>query len=132
MTDDPIRAPTEDEETRFDRGLRRLVEVNGPVGEEIVLALGDLGRYIFEFAYGDIYTRDGLSLRERAIATLSILLAVPGRGPQLRVHFGSALNVGLTAQEIEEVILQSVPYNGFPAAMDAISLLREVMDARSA
>ena len=69
---------------------------------------------------------------ESAIATLSILLAAPDRGPQLRVHFGSALNAGLTPQEIEEVILQSVPYNGFPAAMDAIGLLREVMRARPA
>ena len=132
MADDPPPAPRDDKESRFDRGLRRLVEVNGPVGEEIVSSLGDLGRYIIEFAYGDIYTRDGLTLRERSIATLSILLAIPGCGPQLRVHLGSALNVGLTAEEIEEVILQSVPYSGFPGAMDAIALLREIMNARSA
>ena len=60
------------EATRFERGLQKLAEVDGQAGEDVVAPLGDLGRYIVEFAFGDIYSRDGLSLREREIATDSL------------------------------------------------------------
>lgn len=116
-----------DESTRFERGLRKLAEVDGQAGEDIVAPLGDLGRYIIEFAFGDIYSRDGLSLREREIATVAMLTVLGGREPQLRVHMGAALNVGLTPQEIEEVIIQTVPYAGFPTAINALTLLTEIL-----
>jgi 4-carboxymuconolactone decarboxylase len=50
-----------------------------------------------------------------------------GREPQLRVHLSAGLNVGITAQELEEVIIQTVPYAGFPTAINALNLLREVV-----
>ncbi|MBV9689254.1 MAG: carboxymuconolactone decarboxylase family protein [Ktedonobacteraceae bacterium] len=116
----------ESEPTRYERGLARLKEVDGEAGEQLVARLGDLGRYIVEFAFGDIYSREGLSLRDREIATVAILTALGGREPQLKVHLGAALNVGLTPQEIEEVILQTVPYAGFPTAINAMNLFRRV------
>ncbi len=93
----------------------------------MVASLGDLGRYIVEFAFGDIYNREGLGLREREIATVALLTALGGREPQLRVHVQAALNVGLTAPEVEEIILQTVPYAGFPTAINALRVLREVV-----
>jgi 4-carboxymuconolactone decarboxylase len=119
------------EETRFERGLARLAEVDGKAGEEVVEPLGDLGRYIVEFAFGDIYSREGLSLREREIATVAMLTAMGGREPQLRVHLGAALNVGLTAEEVEEVIIQTIPYAGFPTAINALTLLKAVLAERA-
>jgi 4-carboxymuconolactone decarboxylase len=119
------------EETRFERGLARLAEVDGKAGEEVVEPLGDLGRYIVEFAFGDIYSREGLSLREREIATVAMLTAMGGREPQLRVHLGAALNVGLTAEEVEEVIIQTIPYAGFPTAINALTLLKAVVAERA-
>lgn len=119
-----------DELTRFERGIRKLAEVDGTVGEEVVAPLGDLGRYIIEFAFGDIYSREGLSLREREIATVAMLTAMGGREPQLRVHLNAAFNVGLTYREIEEVILQTVPYAGFPTAINALNLLKAVAGDR--
>lgn len=115
------------EQNRYERGLVKLAEVDGRAGEEVVAPLGDLGRYIVEFAFGDIYSREGLGLREREIATVALLTALGGREPQLRVHVQAALNVGLTAQEIEEIILQTVPYAGFPTAINALRVLREVV-----
>ncbi|WCK52462.1 carboxymuconolactone decarboxylase family protein [Aneurinibacillus sp. Ricciae_BoGa-3] len=112
--------------SRFEMGLQKLAEVDGKAGEEVVAPLGDLGRYIVEFAFGDIYSRDGLSLREREIATVAMLTVMGGRDPQLRVHIGAALNVGLTAEEIEEVIIQTVPYGGFPTAINALCALKEI------
>lgn len=111
--------------SRFELGARTLAEVDGQVGEEVVAPLGDLGRYIVEFAFGDIYRRPGLSLRDRELATVALLTALGGREPQLRVHFGAALNVGLSAEELEEVILQTVPYAGFPTAINALTILKD-------
>lgn len=115
-------APAERED-RLARGFAKLREVDGQAGVDVVESLGDLGRYIVEFGFGDIYSRKGLSLREREIATVAVLTAL-GREPQLRVHLGAAFHVGLSRQEIEEVILQTVPYSGFPPAINAMNLLR--------
>lgn len=114
------------DENRFERGLKKLHEVDGNTGIEITESLGDLGRYIVEFAFGDIYSRDGLSLREREIATIAMLACMGGREPQLDVHIHAGLNVGLTKQEIEEVIIQTVPYAGFPAAINAMNVLKKI------
>ncbi len=117
----------ESRQTRFERGKARLAEVDGTAGEEVVAPLGDLGRYIVEFAFGDIYSRDGLSLRDRELATVATPTAMGGREPQLKVHVRAALNVGLTRDEIEETILQTVPYAGFPTAINAVNALKEVL-----
>ena len=116
-------------ESRFERGLAKLAEVDGSAGEEVVGPLGDLGRYIVEFAFGDIYSRDGLSLRDREIATVALLAGLGAREPQLRVHLAAGLNVGLTAQELEEIVIQTVPYAGFPTAINALNALRDVVAA---
>lgn len=82
-------------------------------------------RYIVEFSFGDIYSREGISLREREIATVA-MLTVLGRETQLRVHIGAALNVGLSPEEIEETIIQTVPYAGFPTAINGLNLLQQI------
>jgi 4-carboxymuconolactone decarboxylase len=117
------------EETRYERGLAKLAELDAQVAAAVVAPLGDLGRYIVEFAFGDIYSRPGLSLRDRELATVA-MLTVLDRGPELRVHLGLALNAGLTAGELEEVIIQTVPYAGFPTAMHALQALHEVVGSR--
>lgn len=114
------------EESRFDRGLKKLHEVDGNAGIEITESLGDLGKYIVEFAFGDIYSREGLTLREREIATVAMLACMGGREPQLDVHIHAGLNVGLTRKEIEEVIIQTVPYAGFPMAINAMNVLKKI------
>lgn len=113
--------------TRFERGTSKLAEVDGEAGAEVVEPLGDLGRYIVEFAFGDIYSRDGLSLRDRELATIAALTAMGGREPQLEVHLGAALNVGLTEKEVEETIIQTVPYAGFPTAINAMNVFNKVL-----
>ena len=116
-----------EEPTRFERGLARLAEVDGKAGAEVVGPLGDLGRFIVEFAFGDVYSREGLNLRDRELATVAMLAAMGGREPQLKVHIGAALNVGLTEEEIEETIIQTVPYAGFPTAINAMNAFKQVV-----
>ena len=116
------------EKSRYDRGLENLREVDGKAGEEVVSSLGDLGRYVVEFAFGDIYSRGVLGLREREIATVAMLTAMGGREPQLRVHVHAALNVGISPEEIEETIIHTVPYAGFPTAINGMVVLKEVLE----
>lgn len=113
------------ENHRYQQGLAKLAAIDGKAGEEIVAPLGDLGKYIVEFAFGDIYSRGVLSDREREIATVAMLTAMGARDPQLTVHIGAALHVGLSKAEIEEVIIQTVPYAGFPTAINALNILKQ-------
>lgn len=116
---------------RHERGLSALETLTGRPAEEALENLGDLGRYIAEFAYGDVHSRDGLETRERQIATIAMLTALGGRERQLRLHIEGALNVGLTSKEIEEVIIHTVPYAGFPGAINAVTLLQGVLAERA-
>jgi 4-carboxymuconolactone decarboxylase len=112
------------EKEHYERGRARLAEVDGSAGEEVVDTLGDLGRMIVEFAFGDIYTRPGLSLRDRELVTVAMLAAMGAREPQLDVHLRAARNVGISRDELEEVIIQTVPYAGFPTAINAMRRLQ--------
>ena len=86
----------------------------------------DFARYLLEFPFGDIYARPGLDLRSREIATVAALTAMGNAAPQLKVHIGAALHVGLTQDEIVEVIMQMAVYAGFPAALNGLFAAKEV------
>jgi 4-carboxymuconolactone decarboxylase len=111
---------------RYERGRAKLLEVHGERALAAVEGLGDLGRMIVEFAYGEVYSRPGLSLRDRQIATVAVLVAL-GRSSQLPVHLRSSLRAGLSADELREIVLQVATLAGFPVAMNAMSTLRTVV-----
>lgn len=90
----------------------------------------DLGKYIIEFAFGDIYYRDGLNLQEREMVTITSLLTAGGCEPQLEVHINGALNVGVTPEKIVETFLQCIPYTGFPKVLNAIKVARKTFAER--
>jgi 4-carboxymuconolactone decarboxylase len=119
---------------RFQRGLARLGEIDGAAGEAAITSLADiapdLGRYIIEFGFGDVYSRPGLDLKTRELATVAALTAMGNARPQLEVHLSAALNVGATKAEIVEIIIQMALYAGFPASLNAIAALRAVLGAR--
>jgi 4-carboxymuconolactone decarboxylase len=119
---------------RFQRGWERLMEVDSEAGEKVIESLRDvapdLGRYVVEFAFGEIYQRPVLDLRQRQLVTISALTTLGGAEPQLEVHVNGALNVGLTAAEVVEAILHCVPYTGFPRVLNAIFAAKRVFDER--
>lgn len=86
----------------------------------------DFARYLVEFPFGDIYCRPGLDLRSREIATVAALTALGNAAPQLKVHVRAGLNVGLTREEIVEVMMQMAVYAGFPAALNGLFAAKEV------
>ena len=120
MTNDP----------RIEQGRERLREVHGDRALASVESLGDLGQLIVGTAYGDVYSRPGLGLRERQIASVAALVAT-GRSSQLPVHLRSALKAGVSPEELQEVIIQTATIAGFPPAMNAWSTLKTILAERS-
>lgn len=122
------------ENKRYERGWLKLKEIDGKVGEEIVKSLEsispDLGKYIIEFSFGDIYSRESTSLKQKEIAVVAALTAMGNAAPQLNVHINGALNVGCSVEEILEVIIQMSSYSGFPGSLNAINVLKEVIKDR--
>ena len=117
-------------ESRYERGLAKLREVDGQAGEKVIQSLEDIApdfaRYVIEFPFGDIYSRSGLDLKSREIAVVAALTALGNATPQLKVHIHAALNVGLTREEIVETIMQMAVYAGFPAALNGLMAAKEV------
>lgn len=118
--------------TRFETGIENLQRIDGKSGEAVITSLEsispDLGKYIVEFAFGDIYDRNGLSLQEREMITLASLLTAGGCEPQLKVHINGALNVGISQEKIIEIFLQCIPYTGFPRVLNAVSAAEKVFE----
>jgi 4-carboxymuconolactone decarboxylase len=119
-------------EDRHARGLRALQDITGSSGADVVDSLRDIAPdfadWIIDFSYGDVMTRPGLDRRSRQFATIAALTALGNAAPQLKVHIAGALNVGCKPQEIVEVILQMAVYAGFPAAINALNVAREVFN----
>ncbi|EHT09548.1 MULTISPECIES: carboxymuconolactone decarboxylase family protein [Klebsiella] len=118
---------------RYTTGQEMLQRVDGKGGDAVVNSLKDIApdfaRYLIEFPFGDIYARPGLDLRSREVATIAALTALGNAAPQLKVHIAAGLNVGLTQEEITEVIMQMAVYAGFPAALNGLFAAKEVFAA---
>jgi 4-carboxymuconolactone decarboxylase len=85
-----------------------------------------MARLAADFAFGAVWARPGLKPDQRSLVTLGILIA-QSHPAEIRNHFRIALVNGLTPAELEEVVLQTVPYVGFPAASTATTVLIEVL-----
>ena len=80
------------------------------------------------FAWGTVWTRDQLSLRERSLMNLVMLTAL-NRPHELATHVQGALHNGLEPYEIEEALIHAGPYCGVPAAIDAMRTARPILEA---
>jgi len=122
------------EENRLERGYKKLLEIDGKAGEEVKKSLNDISpdlvKYMVEYSFGDIYSRDGLDLKSKEIAVVASLTALGNAQPQLKVHINGALNVGCTINEVKEIILQMSGYSGFPTCINAMNALKDVLDER--
>lgn len=120
------------EKNRFAVGSQNLAKIDGAGGEAVLASLHDiapdLGKYIVEFAFGDIYDRKELSLQEREMITLASLLTAGGCEAQLEVHIAGALHVGIAKEKIIEIFIQCIPYTGFPKVLNAVFTAQKVFD----
>ncbi|WP_416730092.1 carboxymuconolactone decarboxylase family protein [Fictibacillus sp. JL2B1089] len=127
------------EKDRFQNGLDKLMEYTLTDNKDISTHLKisddlqdiapDVGRYIIEFAYGEIYSRAGLTNKQRALVTISSLVT-QGTEPQLELHINTGLTAGLTKEEIVESVTHLIPYTGFPRVLNALTVAKKVFAMR--
>lgn len=126
------------DKNRMDKAMQMLAAIedaDAVDGVNAVLAnlAPDYARSTVAYAFGDIYARtDKLALRDREIATIAALVAMGSALPQLKIHIRSGLKVGLTQQQIVEIIGHIGVYAGFPAAANALFAMQEALNERAA
>jgi 4-carboxymuconolactone decarboxylase len=86
--------------------------------------------FITRYAWGGVWTREGLDRRTRSVITLSVLTAL-GRENEIAMHVRAALRNGLTAAEIGEIFIHTAIYAGVPAANSAFAIAQKVIDEMS-
>jgi 4-carboxymuconolactone decarboxylase len=120
-----------DERKRYESGIKVRREVLGDAHVDRSLknrnALNEeFQDLITRYAWGEIWSRPGLPRKTRSMITLAMMVAL-NRGEELKMHLRAALNNGVTAQEIKEVLLQTAIYCGVPAANHAFRVAQEVI-----
>lgn len=118
------------DEQRYQQGLQIRTEVLGEkhVGhslENLNDFNQDFQNFISRFAWGEVWSREGLPRHTRSLVTIAILLAL-GREDELRMHLRACFNNGVTKDELKELILHSSLYAGLPAANAAMHMAEDV------
>ena len=115
----------------FDEGLQIRREVLGNEYVDNALASATefsapLQQLVTEWCWGTVWSRPGIDRRLRSCINLAMLTAL-NRPHEVRAHVRGAINNGVTAEEIREVIMQSAIYCGVPAALDSMRVVVEVL-----
>jgi 4-carboxymuconolactone decarboxylase len=123
-----------DERERYEQGMKVRREVLGDAHVDRSLhnrnALNEeFQDLITRYAWGEVWSRPGLPRKTRSMITLAMMVAL-NRGEELRMHLRAALNNGVTADEIKEVLLQTGIYCGVPAANHAFHIAQEVIGGK--
>jgi len=129
MTDQP-------EQTSLERGRALLAEIAPDIEPTIAARYDELlpgmSQNLVEWSYGNQYSRPGLDLKSRYIATIAALTALGGQTrPQLKVNIRSGLKAGLSKTEIAETIWQMSLYGGLPASINALNAAIEIFEEQN-
>ncbi len=113
------------------RGLEVLAKLTGTKDPEKAAQRledqnGALGSHVIDFCLGDVWSRPGISRRDRSLIVIAILGAL-NQLEQLKVHVRGGINHGLTPVEIREIFNHMCGYAGFPRALDAMRVTNEVL-----
>lgn len=119
-------------QTRREQGNQVINKLSDGAGQPVLNALRQdfpfLADAIVDYSLGEVWSRQGLDDRTRQLATVAAF-AAQGNLPQLKIHAGYALNLGVTQNELREVIYLTTVTAGFPRAIEAAQALREVFTA---
>jgi len=118
-------------EDRSQRGADLMRHIHAEWGTPNVLGplegiAPDLKGLVRDFAFGDIYSRPGLDLKSRQLVTVAALAAMHNSPLELKAHLFGALKLGWKKEELVEALMQIALYAGFPAAMAALMIARDV------
>ena len=114
-------------ETPMERGLAIVRRLFGAAAGGTPLP-ADFGRITVEHVFGNVWSRPGLAIEERSLATCAVLVALAREGEQ-RLHFRGARNLGISRAKLEELITHVAHYAGWPVAVSAFRVLDEVWKA---
>lgn len=119
---------------RFNKGVEKINQLVKGGDHDILKGIGsvapDLAKYVIEFIFGDLYTRSGLDLKTKQILTITILATLGNAKPQLAYHINAGLNIGISRQEIIDIMIHIAGYAGFPAANNGVNTAKEVFAKR--
>lgn len=120
------------ESERFEKGLA----IQKPLyGDEIVENMkglpdnmgDDVAKFLTEVCFGDFYTRQGLDLKTRELLIISLLVTT-GNTSVIKSHIKGNLKAGNSLETITAVIIQCLPYVGFPNTLSALTTMKEVIN----
>ena len=128
-----------DEADRYTKGLEVRRAVLGEAHVDRSLARRNAFNEEFQalitrYAWGEMWTREGLSRHTRSLLTIGLMVAL-NRSDEFRLHVRGAFSNGVTREEIREVLLHCAVYAGVPAANSAFHMAEEVfaqMEAQKA
>jgi 4-carboxymuconolactone decarboxylase len=119
-----------------ERGLEVIDRIGSPGVRNLVAALEgvapELGYQILGWGYGELYESEHVTPRDRQLVTIGMLGAMGGCEPELRLHIDTALNVGVTREQIAEIVVQVAGYAGVPRAVNMAMVAKEIYAARDA
>lgn len=125
-----------DDQQRYEAGMtvRRAVLGDAHVDRSIenrTEVTEEFQNLITRYAWGEIWTRDGLPRHTRSLLTIAMMVAL-NRGEELALHLRAARNNGVTRDEIKEVLLQTAIYCGVPEANSAFHLADSIFSEQDA
>lgn len=114
-------------ENRLEKGILAQSEIFGEEMKEAWKA-GDINRFLASNCFGDYYTRTGLDLASRELITFCFLSAQGGCEPQLIAHAKGNINMGNDKDFLLKVVLQCLPYIGYPRSLNAINCINKASE----
>ena len=90
----------------------------------------DFQEFITNTAWGAVWSRPGLTKRERSLITIALLAAL-GHEEELAMHLRATKNTGATEDDVKEVLLHTAVYAGVPVANGAIKIAKEIFNAKA-
>lgn len=119
-----------------ERGLEVIDRIGSPGVRNLVTALEgvapELGYQILAWGYGELYESEHVTPRDRQLVTIGILGAMGGCEPELRLHLDTALNAGVTREQVAEIVMQVAAYAGIPRGVNMAMVAKEVYATRDA
>ncbi|MDR5854292.1 4-carboxymuconolactone decarboxylase [Caballeronia sp. LZ062] len=121
---------TDDERYEAGMKVRRAVLSDAHVDRSLANRTdltSEFQNFITRYAWGEIWTREGLPRHTRSLITIAMMVAL-NRSEELALHLRAAKNNGVTQDEIKEVLMQTAVYCGVPAANSAFHLAQKIFE----
>ncbi len=115
------------ESERYQKGAAKMKELFGAEPRPGMMQ-EDFLNITVENLFGDIWGRPGLETRERSMITVAAL-TVLSRSPELKAHIRGALNIGISREKIQEIMIHLAHYGGWPVGVNGLRIAQEVFDS---